>query len=448
MQVNRFPIVRELVRNRFFWEPVTSSRPYKGRTGTGSITKKGEKMSIDTDRIKQEIDLRQLAGQFTTLKGRGRSQSGPCPKCGGTDRFVVYQDKFICRVCHQEAYGDVIEFAAWLNDYDFRQAVAWLTNDNPPTTEAYAPGRTTPRPPPLLKPPTELWQQRAAAFVAYSREQLFEPAGRAGLDYLLARGLTIETIKAAGLGFNPKDIYDPAKKWGVTDRPSIWLPGPGVVIPWYIDGAVHRVNIRLLEPRTINGSLTKYIGPAGWGGANPLYNADATTPRKPVLMVEGELCALTANQEAGDIITAVATGSKDGAQAGRWIARLAGMPLVLLAFDAEPGKGDEAARQWGELLPKNSRRWRPILKDVNDMHRAGISVRDWIGAALPEPSNPFVVVTWPADIPAVVLPRYNRLADGRLRTEYRTKAEFADNVYTLAMLKDAVDLGGVAVGLS
>jgi len=224
------------------------------------------------------------------------------------------------------------------------------------------------------------------------------------LDYLLGRGLTKATIKAARLGFNPKDIGDPARKWGVTDRESIWLPGPGVVIPWPIDGGLHRVNIRLLTPRPVNGHETKYIGPGGWQGANPLFNADAITTGQPVLLVEGELCALTANQEASDLITAAATGSKDAAQAGRWIARLTAAPLALLAFDAEPGKGDAAAARWRELLPHNSRRWRPLLKDVNDMHRAGLSVRQWIAAALPAASAPYKVIDWPNQIPAAALP--------------------------------------------
>ena len=273
----------------------------------------------------------------------------------------------LCRQCHPN-YGDCFHFAAWLNDYNLNTragmeaAADWLTNGNPPMVAgACSPKPTTPRPRPILTPPAECWQQRAADFVAYAQEQLWTPAGRAGLDYLLSRGLTEATIKAAGLGFNPQDYNDPAHKWAVTDRDSIWLPGPGIVIPWAIDGSLHRVNIRLLKPRMINGKERRYIGPAGWRGVNPLYNADDITPHKPVLLVEGELCALTAQQEAGDLITAAATGAKDSARGGRWIARLAAAPLVLLAFDAEPGKGDEAARPWLKLLT-NARRWRPAAE--------------------------------------------------------------------------------------
>lgn len=341
---------------------------------------------FDLDTIKQNIDLRDLAARFTVLAGRGRAQTGPCPKCKGHDRFVVYADKFLCRQCHP-TYGDAIEFAQWLNDCDFRQVVNWLTDNHPPTVAGdTCPHHTAPTPRPLLMPPAAAWQERAAAFVSWVMDQLWEPAGRAGLDYLLNRGLTEAAIIRAGLGFNPQDITDTAARWGLTNQAAIWLPGPGIVIPWVIDGSLHRVNIRLLQPRQIRrktGRLDtiKYIGPAGWHGANPLYNADSITPNKPVLLVEGEFCALTATQEAGHLITAAATGAKDAARAGRWIARLAAAPLVLLAFDAELDKGDLAARRWAELLPHNARRWRPLLKDVNDMHRAGLSVRAWIEAA-------------------------------------------------------------------
>lgn len=331
---------------------------------------------IDLDAIKQNIDLRALAGQHATLTGNGKELKGPCPKCGGKDRFYCQADFFACRKCHPTR-GDAIEFASWLNGLDFKAAIAWLTNGNPPTVTELLTHRP-PRPArPPLHPPPLTWRDRAAEFIAYAQAQLLQPDNRAGLDYLHGRGLTDETIGFAGLGYNPRDLKDRAARWGVVNRETIWLPA-GVVIPWQVDGAFHRVNIRLIRPRRdANGGELKYIGPAGWSQSNPIYNADGMTPGKPILLVEGEFCALTVEQEAGDLVNAVATGSKDAGRAGRWLARLAAAPLVLVSFDAEPGKGDAAARRWLDLLP-NAKRWRPLLKDVNDMHRAGLSVRQWV----------------------------------------------------------------------
>lgn len=338
---------------------------------------------FDFESIKKSINLIELISQYTPLKRSGKSAYGPCPKCRGDDRLVAYPDRFLCRICHP-AYGDTIEFARWMHGLTFHQAVMWLTNNNPPTlsgaTHIVA---TVSKPRPLLTPPSTIWQQRANAFITYAQSQLWQSENSPGLNYLTGRGLTGDTIKAAGLGYNPADITDKGEKWGLIAHKKIWLPA-GVVIPWFIDDGLHRVNIRLLHLRqNRNGRQLKYIGPSGWNGANPLYNTDSITPHKPVILVEGEFCALTIRQEADDLITAVATGSMNAAQAGRWIARLASVPLVLIALDAEPGKGDKAAKTWLDLLPNNTSRWRPLLKDINDMHQAGLNVREWIKAALP-----------------------------------------------------------------
>src|SRR5262245_45471092 len=134
---------------------------------------------------------------------------------------------------------------------------------------------------------------------------------------------------------------------------------------------------RIVKHKSGKEDKIKSIGPAGWSGANPLYNADGLRPDKPAILVEGEFCALTINQEAGDLITAVATGSTEASRADKWIDRLEACPLVLVSFDAEPDKGDRAAQVWLELL-SNAKRWRPSLKDVNEMHMAGQDVRAWI----------------------------------------------------------------------
>ena len=44
-----------------------------------------------------------------------KSLCGPCPKCGGDDRFVYRKDtkSFWCRQCNEKG-GDVIDFHAWI----------------------------------------------------------------------------------------------------------------------------------------------------------------------------------------------------------------------------------------------------------------------------------------------------------------------------------------------
>lgn len=71
------------------------------------------------------------------IKLRGTiDQCGPCPKCGGEDRFSINIQKqvFHCRVCG--VGGDVIKLVEYLDGCDFITACTTLTGEPPskPTT--------------------------------------------------------------------------------------------------------------------------------------------------------------------------------------------------------------------------------------------------------------------------------------------------------------------------
>jgi hypothetical protein len=208
--------------------------------------------------------------------------------------------------------------------------------------------------------------------VAECEEVLWSDVGAKALAWLRGRGLADETLRAAHLGYNEKDRRQPRETWGLGKGKAIWLPR-GIVIPWEIDGDLWRVNIR--RPR----GEPKYIGPAGC--KNALYNADALVTDRPAILVEGEIDALSLDQEASDRVVAVAAGSTSGSRQPRWIARLAMCPQVLVSFDAEVGKGDQAAAWWVDVLP-NARRWRPLWADANAMAQDGVDLRGWVLAAL------------------------------------------------------------------
>jgi hypothetical protein len=64
------------------------------------------------------------------IKLRGKTErAGPCPRCGGTDRFGVNVKKqlFYCRNCDRG--GDVIELVQFLDGCDFREAVETLAGE-------------------------------------------------------------------------------------------------------------------------------------------------------------------------------------------------------------------------------------------------------------------------------------------------------------------------------
>lgn len=76
-------------------------------------------------RLEDEISRRGI-----TLRGRNGSLEGPCPVCGGTDRFAVNTKKpaFNCRRCGIKG-SDAIALTMVLDGCDFTGAVATLTGE-------------------------------------------------------------------------------------------------------------------------------------------------------------------------------------------------------------------------------------------------------------------------------------------------------------------------------
>ena len=65
-----------------------------------------------------------------TLKPAGRERVGPCPTCGGTDRFAINLDLnlYNCRSC---GGGDVIRLVEMVENLDFLPAVTWMVGEKP-----------------------------------------------------------------------------------------------------------------------------------------------------------------------------------------------------------------------------------------------------------------------------------------------------------------------------
>jgi hypothetical protein len=87
----------------------------------------------------------EIARRGILLRGRGPERCGPCPVCGGRDRFSVNVKKQIwhCRGCAKG--GDVIEFVRHLDGCGFKEAVKTLGSEERP---ADLPRRPAPPPRP------------------------------------------------------------------------------------------------------------------------------------------------------------------------------------------------------------------------------------------------------------------------------------------------------------
>lgn len=351
-----------------------------------------QKGKIDTEAIKARIDLRELAGQATTLKSKGaggKELAGPCPRCGGEDRFYVTRDFWACRQCHEKR-GDAIEFVTWLDGCTFRTACDKLTGGALPTIGG--PVATTPPRPKAqaVNPPGPTWQARAKALMIEAEARLWSDDGAQAMAWLHNRGLDDGHIAARRIGFIAGGSYEHRALWGLapetnreTGRPkSVWIPS-AITLPWETEPDGDLWGLRFRLPAAATG--LRYISaPGSQGGA--MYMADGLRANTPAMVLEGEIDALTVDQHAGAIVRPVATGSTQGARRDRWLARLALASVVLVAYDNDQS-GEKAAHWWLDRLP-NARRWRPYWADPNQMAQDGADVRAWVAAGIDAAEKP------------------------------------------------------------
>lgn len=330
--------------------------------------------------MNMSYDLLAEVEQDTRLKrtssSRGGQYNGPCPWCGGIDRFRVQPHYslygfFACNQCgHSGTAIDYLMLQRGMSKYEALAKIGWTPRDGSPL-QLVIPRHAQTNQPHWEEPP-EQWQKAASAFYEACQQVLWSERGKDALDYLRGRGLSDETIRKAMLGYHPGAWRAPAKQWGWTT----WL-AQGIVIPWLLEGGIWRLTIR--DERIAAGNRRYLQVP---GGSNGLYLAQSLLLRRPaVVLVEGEFDALSIAQECGDLVAVIATGTTHGSHTPRWISLLARQVRVLVAFDAEEDKGDAAAQWWLDRLA-HAERLRPLWKDANQMLQDGANLREWIAAAL------------------------------------------------------------------
>ncbi len=306
----------------------------------------------------------------------GGEYAGPCPFCGGDDRFRVWpeQDRFWCRQCGKA--GDSIQYLRDTKGMTYMQACDALRAEprvKPSTRQERA--VWTPR---ETITPQKTWQEKASAFLAWTEKHLQEN-GNVNQWLNNDRGLTEETIKQAHLGWNPKDLYRDRNTWGLEDiGKKLWLPG-GLVIPYQVEGKLIRLRIRRPDP--------------GKGARYPLVPGSDTKamilpgPNKAVVVVESELDAILLHQEAGDIVTTVSLGNAQTRPDEKTHSLLGRAEEILLSLDSDKAGVKETLVWWKGRYPA---KWWPVPegKDPAEAMQVGIDLKTWIMAGLDkEPSK-------------------------------------------------------------
>jgi phage/plasmid primase-like uncharacterized protein len=215
------------------------------------------------------------------IRLRGRvERTGPCPICGGNDRFAVNVKKaiFNCRGCNKG--GDVIALVQHLDGVDFREAVAVLAGERV----------SEPRQPIIIrpKPDAEAYkrQQRNKARVLFRRS--VPSAGTVVENYLRGRGIAIPlpgTVRYLD-GQHPAMLVP----YGVPHEIE-----PGVLET----GAVTAVHLTLLKP---DGSGKADTKPNKLTVASPAGMPMVLAPMNDLLglaITEGIEDALSVHQATG-----------------------------------------------------------------------------------------------------------------------------------------------------
>jgi hypothetical protein len=317
----------------------------------------------------------------------GGEWQGPCPSCGGNDRFHVWPEQnegkgaYWCRGCGK--WGDNIQYLRDFRGMSFRDACAELRIDLPDHRD-----RPVSPPPQKIKPvfapvshasPADLWQEKAEKFVRWAEANLADRP--AALAWLAARGISRDAAIDYRLGWNDgekgKDIYRPRKAWGLPEqlkdngRPkALWIPR-GLVIPFIAGGVIIRVRIRRPD-----GEPRYYVLP-GSSMATMLLEPK----RRAYVVVESELDAIAVaagNRLAG----AVALGSVSAKPDAEAFAVLKGALQILNALDYDAA-GAKAMSWWSEQFPRCDRWPVPAGKDPGEAVKLGTDLEQWIKAGLP-----------------------------------------------------------------
>lgn len=340
---------------------------------------------------------------------RGGEYHGPCPGCGGNDRFHCWPNQndgegsWWCRVC--DMGGDAIQYLIEYRRMDFRSASELLGRKLephrprpllPPKREQAAPAYA----PDPSREPSDRWRTKAGELVAEAHARLLRTPSQ--LEYLAGRGLPLAAVERYRLGWLPEDVYRDRSAWGLPREINprtgkykrLWIPA-GLVIPVYRDGALHRVRVRRPKPGPFGPK--KYCWVPGSGGGTMLLTPQA----RAFVVVEAELDAMLCDFATGDDVGAVGLGTisaKPDAGAHRVLSGALGILNALDFERVEPAGDDEASRReaegkmrqqrrvrdWWQRTYDHAERWPvPEAKDPGDAFAAGVDIAQWIRAGLP-----------------------------------------------------------------
>jgi len=338
-------------------------------------------MKINTEKIKNNVDILDLVLKDSNIKkistSHGGEYAGPCPFCGGKDRFHVQPERgrWFCRNCH-EKWGDCIEYVRKKHRTSFQEACKMLSGEEAVTSQKTVPIRQKSKKKDLRKVPSILfpdaqWQNDVKKIVAQCHKKLWE--NTEAKRYLYGRGITDLSIAVYKLGYNEK-----------TQIINEHYVHEGILIPCFAGGVLWYVKIRNIATQD---KSKRYRGIKG-GITAAIFNAESMLGHDRIIFCEGEFDAIIAAQniELPAITFGGATTLPDIAMWGNFFSHV---NEVLAAYDNDAA-GQKGVEKLRTLFGRKVKRLSlEPYSDVNEYYLSG-DFNEWLRANSFPPHVPWI----------------------------------------------------------
>jgi DNA primase len=361
---------------------------------------------VDFETIAARVDLVRLIEADGIEVRRGKAF---CPFHANehTPALSIYHRNgrwnYKCHGCG--ANGDAISWVAAREGISAVDAARKLGGPEITAPKSARKRKQDPPPPPAQAVPSAYedpeWQWVLNEIIALAEETLWSPIGADAREWLAWRGLAEHTIRRYRLGFTDRG-YETSRLTSLRDQDgalrSIHV-SRGITLPWVAPGSWYSAqddelqvprwvgcNVRCLMPdvftpipqdrkcRALTGSVRGHGYP--WSEFLPSQS------EAPVLIVEGEIDALLADQDVGHMVNVMTVGGSGQNPQSAALSALDLCSTWLLAHDHDKA-GAEAAMTWRKRSPAKSRRiLLPKGKDIGEFVQAGGSLRAWIAEEL------------------------------------------------------------------
>lgn len=319
---------------------------------------------LDLKAAKEQIDFLEIVNYDTRVdyvaRTKGGEYHGPCPICGGEDRFFVQPEKkyFKCRSCGIN--GDVITYLKEVRGMSFREASEYIGVDT------FGRGRTLTASRPVVNavPAPPIWADDVLKLAIDFCSELWGPLGKTALQWLHDRKLNDETIQEFLIGWN----------WKGKGYSNLWFPRGWTIPSVAVDGLFYGLKFRKEQgdPKypQVRGSQPCLMG--------------RLTGKSALLITEGEFDMMLAWQKCKDIVDVATLGSADY-DPMPWALHLLGYKQILVCYDLDE-PGEKGRVKWSRI-PSVKHIRLPMVpgddtKDITDFVKTGGNLRDWVSSCI------------------------------------------------------------------